>query len=661
MDVTHTVGYNGNEHSDFVRRYGLIVPTIAKGDTFVYGGDKGAAAEAKLTGDLQLTQPGHSSWALTGAAKATGTRFGGWAGVKGKLVMGLRDAWQQWPVSFSAAKSGDVTLDIYGGHDETFLDLRYSGPEGPKYVKVDPNNKWLLEAPIHKSASMFTGAKLSSHYGGNPTHRAMGIVKISELVIDFTPGADAASVGNGHHKMLIPWPGAKRFSDTRVFGLTGYYYDDETLNRLKDYFGILLDYPYVTHSVNGMFGWVDWPDAPDFGKVGKDGRFDDSIFLGGVGWTNGERQVTGYMGHYVATGSRRALEIGHASALHTIGFDVEHVGGDQKTGACHRHSQVHWGSAGGPRQAAWRGWYMDYWLTGHNEIRRGLDELHYIRYGVSTYSARARWPWHPQSSPKILREDHAATVVTVPDDGSPFHWMNHARWITTGDAHYAGYIDYVMEFWRRNPYVRDGKNFKHAANFKVDLTTGKMTYPAGVEFPPVEKRGQVPPFYAKYYWGTYGGAALLSEWAQLTGSTEAVDAILDFGDRDASIRRGANRTDKRNSDNRAPGVKVQQIYSTYEGIAPAYALLRKDKPELVDRWVKAMKWRMLEYPYGSVRNMAKGAKPLPLDDYTGSKWKAMNILCHGQNGHKIYAAVAYESLHTLYFMMPGSPATQPAK
>ena len=376
MDVIHSLGYNGDENSDFVRRYGLNVPLKTAGAKFVYGGDRGVSKSVPLTGSIDLVQPGHSAWKLAGPSPATGKRIGGWASVQSptaSAVIGLRDAWQQWPVSFSANREGDLGIDIYGGDSDTFLDLRYKGPG------FEPKTG---TKGFHKSKSMYTGDAYSTHYGTS-SFKAMGLLKISELVIDFTPGADAASVGNGHHQPLFPWAGRKRYSDTRVLGLTGYYHDKHPrLARAVDYFNILLDFPWAVHQVNGMFGWVDWPDAPDFNPP-KNGRFQTAVFGGGVGWTNGERQAMAYIGHYLASGWRRALDTGHQNILHTIGFDIEHQGGDSKTGMCHRHSQVHWGSEGGPRQSGWRGWYMHYWLTGNNEVLRSLKELHYVPLGIN--------------------------------------------------------------------------------------------------------------------------------------------------------------------------------------------------------------------------------------------------------------------------------------
>jgi len=637
MDVSHSFGYNGDEDRDFVKAYGLTVPMKAVGAKFVYGGDKGERCDMPLVGQLRLVQPGPASWQLHGPIPEKGKRFGGWASLQSpdaSCVIGLRDAWQQWPVSLSANFKGDLAVDIYGADTGQFLDLRYKGPGWERKTGTQG---------FHKSKSMYTGDQYSTRYGGDPYLRAMGITKISELVLDFTPGADPASVGNGHHRMLVPWAGRKRYSDTRVLGLTGYYHDEHPrLSKAKDYFAILLDFPWATHQVNGMFGWVDWPDAPDFGPP-KDGRFDTKIFGGGIGWTNGERQAMAYLGHYLASGWRRALDVGHQNVLHTIGIDIEHPGGDSRHGMCHRHSQVHWGTEGGPRQSGWRAWYMHYWLTGHNEVLRSLKELHYVPLGINNYGPRAKWPWHHSTDPKQLHVTPDQETLYVGGSGcTPFHYMNFNRWETTGEVDYARFTDFVMEQWHRNS--DEGGVLDVAKNvLQGDAAIGAND----PDNPPAPK-------YPTYYWGTYGGASLISEWAQLTGSKRAVDLILAFGDYHALDARGEHRIDRGCSDKRAPKAGLQ-LYRTYEGIVPAYALLRgKTHPERVERWKKAMTWRLFDYPYGgSPRRLKAGSKPLPdPEDYTADNWAATRVWCYNQNGHKIWAAQAMEALYTLWLLRP---------
>ncbi|MHC4716084.1 MAG: exo-rhamnogalacturonan lyase family protein [Planctomycetota bacterium] len=590
MDVIHSFGYNGDEDADFVRSYGLTVPLAAGGKrTFTYGGDGGAARQIALAGDLTLVQPGHSSWRLAGAAEAAGRRFGGWAAVKGEAgsaIVGLRDAWQQWPVRFRANAAGDLTVDIHGGTDEQFLDLRY---EGEGFDRKSGKG-------FHKSASMYPGDRYSHRYGGAPYLRAMGLLKISELVIDFRPGARPAAVGNGHHQMLLPWAGARRFSDTRVLGLTGYYHPggSKRMRRAKDYFDILLDYPIAAHNANGMYGWVDWPDAPDFRRpVGDSDRFDTRYYGGGVGWSNGERQPAGYLYHFLAGGHRRALDLGHQTVLHTIGFDVEHPGGDNNTGMCHRHSQVHWGTGGGPRQAGWRGWYTHYWLTGHNEILRSLKELHFVPYGVHRLATRAKWPWHHSFHPDtLLLPETTGNVHVEAQHNTPFHVMNLLRWITTGEKRYVRFHDGIMAFWKKNPYVEaDGKRTA-PAGFAADWRTGRpAASPAGARPAKSDPDDPAAPGYNVYRWSTYGGPELVTDWAMLTGSPEAVDVILAFGDYYASEKRGPRRVDLGCSDGRSRGAGWQ-LYTAYEAVAPSYALLRgKTHPERAERWRKGMLWR----------------------------------------------------------------------
>ncbi len=97
---------------------------------------------------------------------------------------------------------------------------------------------------------------------------------------------------------------------------------------------------------------------------------------GGIGWTNGERASLAYYYHFAAGGAEKYLHLGHAMSLHNIGIDLEHPGGDMYPGTPHRHNQVHWNSPGSERQAAVRAWFVDYWMTGHPEIRRILFDLY---------------------------------------------------------------------------------------------------------------------------------------------------------------------------------------------------------------------------------------------------------------------------------------------
>ncbi|MBN4074062.1 hypothetical protein JYT61_00715, partial [bacterium AH-315-E10] len=385
MDVTYSLGFNGNEHKEFIKRYGLTIPLAATNGTFTFGTDKTQSASTAITRDILLAQPHHSNWSLTGGEKALkGKRFGGWAAVsKGEnsVLIGLRNAWQQWPVSFRATAAGDLSLDIHGGTNSNFLDLRYFPKEsGPEWTRPKPKDKYYKVAPLHLSKSMYNGEMLSTHYQAEPQFKATGILKISELVIDFSAAAPAEKVGQTHHQMLVPWPGKKRYAATRVFGFTGYFPDLKKHPAFKKNFDFhartIVDLPLVQHEANKLYGWVDYPDGLDV-QLPKKGetRFNTDKFQGGEGWNNGEKVNQAVVSLYVASGWRRALDHGHQMLLHTIGIDMEHPGGDMSTTVTHRHCQVHWGTGGSPRQSGcYIGWNWYYWISGHNEIGRILDD-----------------------------------------------------------------------------------------------------------------------------------------------------------------------------------------------------------------------------------------------------------------------------------------------
>jgi len=434
MDVTHSLGFNGNEHKEFIRRYGLTVPLDAASGTFTFGKNKKESASAKITGDLLLAQPHHSNWRLSGAAaEMKGKRIGGWAsvsGAKGSVLMGLRNAWQQWPVSFRANAKGDLSIDIHGGEDSNFLDLRYVlNEDGPEWVTPDPRKKYTKIADAHKGKSMYVGEVISTHYQAKPEYKAAGILKISELVIDFTPKAAEKKVGQAQHQMLVPWAGKERFADTRVFGFTGYFPDDGKFEQNFNFHARnIVDYPMVQHEVNGLYGWVDYPDPLDTGIPKKgETRFNTENFKGGEGWNNGEKSNQAVVSLYAASGWRRALDYGHQMILHTIGIDAEHPGGDQGTGVTHRHCQAHWATSGMPRQSgAYIGFHWYYWISGHNEIGRSLSSLWPVPLGIHHRSgSKAQWPFHSSTNveTEFVLPEGTKTVIAGSAKGSIFHWI----------------------------------------------------------------------------------------------------------------------------------------------------------------------------------------------------------------------------------------------
>jgi|GEM_PF-2521102 len=649
VDLSHTFGYNGDESKDFVRRYGLTFP--ADGTVFRYGGDGGTSAETELTGAVRLSQTAHNRWSLSlGNANAvkSGLRFGGWAGLinrkadsQSALTIALRDAWQQWPVSFAATPNGDLRIDIHGGEGDQFLDLRYMG-DGFSVSAL---------GPFIKSKSMYTGEAYSTAYGGDSTGLAAGLVKTSELVIDFGPDVDPEALGAAQNQFLFPWAGAARYAETRVLGLTGFYKKERSQEvQTRNYFSILMDHPWAAHLANGLFGWVDWPDSPDFERPSGGATFATSNFGGGNGWSNGERLNMGQIGHFLASGWRRALDLGHMTALHTIGIDTEHSGGEMPLGTSHRHHQAHWSSGGEARQGAWRAWYSLYWLTGNNEILRQLKEMHYFPLGMNAYSGTAIWPWHVSSPPeKIMAGGDKQFLCAA--DCSPYHYMNLLRWITTGEKQFVDHLELVMDVVRSNDTVNG--EYGHGIPIGREVIVSQNRFD-----PPLPQFNHNPdspvrPVYNVYRWATYGGDDLASEWAQLTGSAKATDIILHFGDYGAADGTpAADRIDMQTSPTRPAGIEEKQLYQAPEGIIPPYYLLRKTShPARAARWKKAMSDRLFYYSWASPKVLTPGATPLlnPME-HTAMSYEATGVKPWGSNGPKITIAHGMEALYTLWLL-----------
>ncbi|MCX7806649.1 MAG: hypothetical protein N3A38_15905, partial [Planctomycetota bacterium] len=169
--VEHCFGYNGDVFSEFVQSYGLAV-TAGPGREFRFGPD--AASEAVLPAGSRVCQYAHDRWSIPGEEEKAGKRIGGWAAIVGggpRALAAVREAWQNWPVAFSAGRDGTLLVEMLGEMPGRALDLRYE-------AKDRQNEK----IPSH---SMFFGDKLTLYYSG-PDHKmrgqAKGVRKIHELL-----------------------------------------------------------------------------------------------------------------------------------------------------------------------------------------------------------------------------------------------------------------------------------------------------------------------------------------------------------------------------------------------------------------------------------------------------------------------------------------------
>lgn len=585
--IEHTFGYNGDEYHDFVQSYSLAF-RLPEATRFSYGKDGDEAAEAPL--GVRLNQFAHDQWELTGKATARGRRFGGWAAIERddtRLLVAVREAWQNWPVAFRAEEDGTLTVEMLGEKPGRALDLRYEEEGGKPLRKI----------PSH---SMFYGDELTLYYSASNTAimrgRARGIKKIHELLLELSGNGDPAAVGKAHQLPLVPWPGAERFKETRALGHIGVY-GEPKWNFLKDYFSVMLDGLTVTHEANGLYGWVDWGDLPMCNSP-SGGKFKMEMD-GGVGWSNGERALAPYLYHYAAGGGRRFLDLGRAMVHHTIGIDTEHPGGDMRHGAYHRHNQVHWRhNDAGTRQGGYRGWHNYYWLTGDPEVGRLM-----LLEGLDSPAQRTIMDLRAETPEPRVGYDYQACAS---------HLLAHLCWITTGDWRYARAHPAIVKLW------------------KICGEEGKTSQPGWVFF--TVKDGEpvgyklAAPGPQVGYWLTYGGDDLLLEWAALTGDPNAVDAILlqgKFHGRD-TLANGA-----------------QYLYHSPEALYLGLAYLDPGHSELR----RLLAQRLWSHP--SLKRFRDKGLRAPGAYKSAEDWDSFGTYLYRKNGFSIHAAQGLEALHLM--------------
>jgi hypothetical protein len=592
--IEHTFGYNGDEYHDFVQSYGLTFPTGRSQGTFLYGKDDGGAGEAPL--GVRLNQFAHDQWALTGRGSAAGNRFGGWGAVDGgslRVLLALREAWQNWPVALRAEADSGLTYEILGERPDRALDPRYEQDGGKPLRMID-------------SHSMFFGPKLTLYYSSSDTSimrgRARGLKKVHELLLDVSAGeprAAAAATGRAHQQPLVPWPGQQRYKDTKALGHIGVYGEPQW-DFLNHYFSVMFDGLTMTHEANGLYGWVDWGDLPMCNRP-KAGRFQMEMD-GGVGWSNAERALAPYFYHYAAGGGRRFLDLGRAMVHHTLGIDTEHPGGDDKHGGYHRHNQVHWRHKGaGTRQGGYRGWHNYYWLTGDPEVGRLI-----LLEGLDSPAQRTIMD---------LRAERKQLRIGYDYQHCASHLLAHCCWITTGDWRYArGHRPVVKLWWisgEQSSPTRQGWVF-------FDVTDGEPTgYRLGKPGPQLG------------YWLTYGGDDLLLEWASLTGDPNAVDALLMQGK-------------FHGRDGLAGG--VQYLYHSPEALYLALAFLQPGHPHLK----RLLAGRLWSHP--NLKRFREKALRTTGVYESAEDWDRYGAYLYWKNGFSIHGAQGLEVLHLMRAM-----------
>ncbi|MCK6470728.1 MAG: hypothetical protein L6R28_03175 [Planctomycetes bacterium] len=587
--VEHTFGYNGSEYTDFVQSYGIAIPTGLKGGAFHFGGDDAKASEQAALG-TRLNQFAHDQWALSGKEAKSGKRIAGWAAVAGggaRVLAALREGWQNWPVAFASSEDGTLRVEFMGEKEGRALDLRYEEDGEPPLRKVE-NHSW------------YFGEQLTLYYSGNKggemNGRAAGIAKIHELLLDFA-AEPAADVARAHQQPLYPWPGNKRYRETRALGHIAVY-DDSKWDFAKEYFSVMYDAMPLMHEANGLYGFVNWGDLPMCDSP-KGGKF-NLMMDGGVGWSNGERALAPYFYHYAATGERRYLDMGRAMVHHTIGIDLEHYGGDTSPGNYHRHNQVHWRhrGLGSTRQGGYRGWHKYYWLTGDPQV--GLDAL---RYGIDSHGQRSMLNLTGPDVTGGIGYDYQHTSV---------HFLALWCWVTAGEDRLARAFPHIVKLWKI--CGEQGKQSKQGwVFFKVE--NGE---PAGYELAAEGPQGG--------YWLTYGGDDLCVEWAALTGDPNAVDAILLQG--------------KMHGGPKLPN-GCEAMYHSPESLYVAVAYLDPSHAELK----RLLEKRLWMHP--GLKRFQDQKWKAPASYASAEDWNKFGTYIYRKNGFSIHGAQCLEILYII--------------
>jgi hypothetical protein len=581
--LEHCFGYNGDEYAHFVQSYGLKLATGMKDGVFGYGPDESTQATSAL--GVRINQFAHDRWTLTGKAQAEGKRFGGWAAITGKgwsVVAALRDGWQNWPVAIRAEDNGDLIYEIFGEKPDRALDLRY---------RKNPGSN-----ELNKSHSMYMGEALSSYYcNTDQIGRAAGLRKIHEMLLCFTGDElKSADFARAHQKPILPWPGQKRFEETRAMGLIRVF-EGERWDYLKQYYKIFLSVMPVFHEANGMYGWVDWGDVPML-DANRNGKFVLDL-QGAYGWSNGERALCSYFYQYVATGDRAFIDMGRAMTHHCIGIDTEHEGGDYPHGSYARHDQVHWREWDPMecRQGGYRGWHNYAWLTGDPEVRRLA-----LSAGIDAASNRRNMD--------VANPNEA--VLKIGDNQSSNQMLAHMCWITTGD-------------WR---YARAHHAVAQATEHYSSMSVGiPAPYELRVPKSGVIDCAQLPASGVGQtgYWFTYGGDDLLLEWIQLTGDGAAVGAVL----QEARMV--------------VPAIGNYAIYHQPEALLLAAAYLDPANPHLVT----ALHHRQGLIP--ALGYFLRDKTKAPEGYQSADHWANYNTNLYGKNGWSIYGCMGQEMLQVM--------------
>ncbi|MDP3703346.1 MAG: glycoside hydrolase family 127 protein, partial [Candidatus Omnitrophota bacterium] len=345
--------------------------TTASAATFLTADDDGAVS-MPLTSPITITQTAHDSYELLqgGRAARQGQHSEGWILVQNQqagVMVGMRDAWQQYPKTFIAdPKAGRLLVKLWP-ESAGELDLQ-TGPEAFGPDDVARGSAFGL-GKTHELVFGFLGAAVEPDIA-----RAIAGLWQSPWVLAADPAWLEATDAWG---AIAPpaSPGASGDADTMLEQL--------------------FDWAQRQPKRSGWYGMLNYGDTLAWYRNRDDNQSYDSWGwhpVGRWGWFGCEMMGThtGALMSFLRTHDLKYFLFGEASARHIMDVDTVHyntAANDprllakindtfSKVGSMHRHSAYHWsGRNEETSHTNVTGLLMYYYLTGYDRAWDVANEV----------------------------------------------------------------------------------------------------------------------------------------------------------------------------------------------------------------------------------------------------------------------------------------------
>lgn len=345
-----------------------------------------------LAAPLRLFQREHDRYEATLDGKPTegGARLAGWLDAGG-VAVAVRNFHRQYPKAFG--------LDASAGALDVSL--------------------WPSEAPalkfLHKPGQTNEGAPDQSEM--------IGVGKTHELLIFLhdprsTPYA-VAGVMAAFQRPPLPFVSPAWNAATRAVGFISPQ-RRSAFAQVEDSVELIWEFLFYNQANEPWYGMTDYGDMQDcFEYRRQTWRY----LRGRWGWHAQMFHDLALYIEYLRTGDRRYFDAAEALTRHMVDVDTVHYERPDnhtpidRVGSVHRHNAQHWVDIGEPKYTRINGWFLYYFLTGHD---RTWDVLRDETIPFMANSREGRW---------------RGTMT----------WGLLAAWEATGDAKYGDMVKQLTD------------------------------------------------------------------------------------------------------------------------------------------------------------------------------------------------------------------------